>query len=99
MGRRVFVEHALARMPGEAPELCIGQLECCDRVFGGSRHENFAARPSRPSHASDRIGVPQAAASNRRPDGHQPIFAMACRVTFRVRREDAKKAGCSDGGR
>jgi hypothetical protein len=41
----------------------------------------------------------QAAASNRRPEGNQPISAMACRVTLSVRREDEKKAGCSDGGR
>ena len=43
--------------------------------------------------------MPQAAASNSRPDGHQPIAAMARRVTFRVRRPEEKKAGWSGGGR
>ena len=36
-----------------------------------------AKKSSSPSHQSLRIGAPQAAASNRRPDGHQPIRAIA----------------------
>ena len=35
------------------------------------------------------IGVPQAAASNRRPEGHQPSAAIACRVTLSVDRAEA----------
>ena len=42
-----------------------------------------------PSQRSVRIGAPQAAASNRRPDGHQPLLAMASRVTFSVSRDAA----------
>ena len=45
---------------------------------------------SSPSQASDRTAVPQAAASNSRPDGHQPISAMGRRVTFKVKAEDSE---------
>ena len=54
---------------------------------------------SRPSHQSETIGVPQAAASNKRPDGHHPFAAMSARVMFSVSDEDEKKAECSEGGR
>src|SRR5215207_4161246 len=56
-------------------------------------------KASKPSHQSDRIAVPHAAASNRRPDGHQPMSAMARRVMLSVTRDEEKNAGCSGGGR
>ena len=33
-------------------------------------------------------GAPQSAASNMRPEGHQPMAAMSARVTFSVNREE-----------
>ena len=44
---------------------------------------------SSPSQLSDRMGVPQAAASNRRTLGLWPARTMSARVTFRVKRLDA----------
>ncbi len=39
-----------------------------------------AKKSSRPRHASERMGTPHAAASNSRPDGHQPIAAIGARA-------------------
>src|SRR5215472_3775401 len=50
---------------------------CC-----GSKNE------SSPSHESVINGVPQAAASKKRPEGHQPYAAISLRVRLRVIRED-----------
>lgn len=41
---------------------------------------------SMPSHTSERIGTPQAAASNRRMLGLNPTATMSARVMFRVNR-------------
>ncbi len=43
-----------------------------------------AKKSSRPGQASDKMGTAQAAASNSRPDGHQPIAAIGARVTDSV---------------
>ena len=37
-------------------------------------------KSSRPGHQSDKTGTPHAAASNSRPDGHQPRSAIGARV-------------------
>jgi hypothetical protein len=45
-------------------------------------------KASSPSQWSERMGVPQAAASKSRPDGQNPVSAIARLVTFNVTRDE-----------
>ena len=69
-GRRADAARARHRT-GRARRRVLGWCSRDQDLAPGSKNA------SSPSQVSERIGAPQAAASNSRPDGHQPIAAMA----------------------
>ncbi len=91
VGGGVFGQHAATRADGDRASVSgavssAASVSCVELATMISRPGS--KKVSSPVQASLRMGVPQAAASNRRPDGHQPMRAMEARVTFSVMRDE-----------
>ncbi len=87
----MFVQYAIARTASDRVEIGRREIQSRKRVCRLVRDQYFAAgleEIRQPLHQSLRMGQPQAAASNSRPDGHQPIRAIDARVTFSVMRDE-----------
>ncbi len=92
VGTGVFGEDAFPGRLADPAARVRREVDRGERVVVTVGDQDLGAgvkKASSPSQRSVRMVAPQAAASKRRPDGHQPEAAIAARVTFSVMDDEA----------